>query len=158
MSYEVLHADYHRNGVGGAGFFVGLVHDSEEQRDFLVTWFPQYEEDGDTLQKFQENIAVIDPAQAATGNVYMHPTGDQPGGNAWRGDHYGDAARAMQQLVRSRYPWNAVPEDAAALAHEIDEACYETPPVVETCQGRGGHGDPRCGRDLGHAGQCDWSE
>lgn len=28
----------------------------------------------------------------------------------------------------------------------------------EVCGGRGGHGDPRCGRDVGHDGVCDWTE
>lgn len=28
----------------------------------------------------------------------------------------------------------------------------------ETCEGRGGHGDPRCGRTLGHDGCCDWMD
>jgi hypothetical protein len=34
----------------------------------------------------------------------------------------------------------------------------EVEPKTEPCEGKGGHGDPRCGRDLGHDGPCDWSE
>lgn len=104
MRFTVLHADYHRNGICGAGFFVGLIRDEDNGRNMLVTWFPQYEDDGDTLTEFQEYVSVIDPAEAVKGNVYMHPTGGQPGGNAWRGDHYTGAARALMDTVRARYP------------------------------------------------------
>lgn len=31
-------------------------------------------------------------------------------------------------------------------------------PAADPCAGRGGHGDPRCGRALGHEGSCDWTD
>lgn len=101
--FTVLHADYHRNGVGGEGFYVGLIYDDAQQCALLVTWFPEYQEDDDTLAKFQTRISVIDPAKAAEGNVYMHPFNGQPGGNAWRGDHYQDAAKAIRAAVEARW-------------------------------------------------------
>ncbi len=98
---EILEADYHRNGVGGEGFYVGLIRD--EGRRMLVTWFPEYEDDGNTLTPFQTRIAVVDVDAAATGNIYMYRRGDQPGGNAWRGDHYGTAARKIRDTVHARW-------------------------------------------------------
>ena len=71
----VLAADYHRNGVGGVGFYVGIVND--EGRRMLIVSF---DDDSDCY------TAALDVDQAAAGNIYMFPHDDQPGGNAWRGD------------------------------------------------------------------------
>ena len=37
-----------------------------------------------------------------------------------------------------------------------DDDSVEIVDGPEACAGRGGHGDPRCGRRLGHTGPCDW--
>lgn len=84
MSHEVLHADYHRNGVGGVGFNIALVRDDKERRTFLVI---------DFLSDEYGHTAVVDVDQAAAGNIYMFPQNGQPGGNAWRGDRLGDRYR-----------------------------------------------------------------
>jgi len=103
MSFTVLSAAYHRNGVFGTGFFVGLIHDHEVDRKLLITWFPDYSDPGnEVLATSQTRIAVIDPAEAAGGNVHMHPQDGRPG-NAWRGDLYGDAARAIRTEVHRHH-------------------------------------------------------
>lgn len=87
MTHKVLHADYHRNGVGGVGFNIALVQDDDEERTFLVI---------DFCTEDYGHTAVVDVAQAAEGNIYMHPEEGVPnsGGNAWRGDRMGDHYRA----------------------------------------------------------------
>lgn len=100
MKSLVLQADYHRNGVSGEGFYVGIVADDEG--DKLLIHFPEYDKGGE-LARFQSRIAVLDLAQAAEGNIYMHPVGDQPGGNAWRGDHYVHHAEAVRDAVEHRW-------------------------------------------------------
>lgn len=105
MNFTIQAADYHRNGISGKGFYVGLITDHDnDDRTMLVTWFPNYLRDGETLVRGgQTKIAVVDVALAAAGNIYMHPTGDQAGGNAWRGDHYIEAALAIRDAVNARY-------------------------------------------------------
>lgn len=96
---KVIAADYHRNGIAGAGFFVGIVQDASadtaERRMLII----QFEED-------PALTAVIDLDEAAQGNIYMFPrvfrdeSGQlqrdaQTGNNAWRGADGGfDAAVA----------------------------------------------------------------
>lgn len=95
-SVTVLEADYHRNGVGGEGFYVGVIQDHEQGR-MLLTYFP---EEG---ARWQSRIAVVNLDTAATGNIYMHPHGDHEGGNAWRGDHYQEAAEMVRAAVEARW-------------------------------------------------------
>jgi hypothetical protein len=86
--------DYHRNGVSGDPFVVGLYDDPGGGRK-LIIYFPG----GDC------SVAVLDVDEAVRGNVYMHPVQkdgqrvDGTGGNAWRGDHYADVAEAMRQAL-----------------------------------------------------------
>lgn len=99
MNFTILSADYHRNGISGEPFYVGIIadHDNDDRR-MLVTWFPE-------LSGNARHVAVLDLDLAATGNVYMHPDPDQPhsGGNAWRGDHFEEAARALPAFVSARF-------------------------------------------------------
>jgi len=83
---DILAADYHRNGVGGAGFYVALVQD--QGRRMLVVHFPSEDEDGEVGHGGY--TAVLDTLKLAAGNIYMHPRPDVPGSgdNAWRGDQY----------------------------------------------------------------------
>ena len=88
---KIIAADYHRNGISGTGFYVGLVE--EKGRRMLVI----------TFNGEPECTAVLDVDQAAAGNIYMHPAEGQPGGNAWRGDHYADLAPELAQVVTARF-------------------------------------------------------
>lgn len=90
---EILGADYHRNGVGGAGFYVGLIQEGDSRK--LVVAFDDQ----------SECVAVLDIDLAAAGNIYMHPVAEVPGsgGNAWRGaDHYGHLYAEMEKIVDKR--------------------------------------------------------
>lgn len=87
--------DYHRNGVGGMGYYVAIVTDTTEDGgpgrmlviDFTGAQDADYREYGYT--------AVLNLDEAANGNVYMHPQDGKPdtGNNAWRGDRLGDRYR-----------------------------------------------------------------
>ena len=95
---KVIEADHHRNGVAGEGFYVGIISEGRgsARTRKLVICFPEYDDDDcETLAAWQTRVAVLDLDMAAEGNIYMHPTKRHEGGNAWRGDHYGDAARAI---------------------------------------------------------------
>lgn len=83
--------DYHRNGVSGLGFHVGIVQerDGDEVRDMLVIRF-QKEAD-----KVTGNVvcAAFDLAKLADKDIRF-------GHNSWRGDYYHsvmDAAIAKNQ-------------------------------------------------------------
>jgi hypothetical protein len=118
MSVELLGADYHRNGVGGAGFYVALFKTPDEpNRTFIAIMFvdricpgckglgkvARWTDEvtcnkcngtGEVWPKHVETTAVLDVAQAVGGNIYMHPEFDADGGlvalggNAWRGADY----------------------------------------------------------------------
>lgn len=96
----VEHADYHRNGVGGVGFHVGIVRGIEDDSEsrFLVITF-QGEDGSDS-----EYTAALNLDEAWAGNIYMHPHADQPGMNAWRGDRIAvQANAAILGEVTKRY-------------------------------------------------------
>lgn len=71
--------DYHRNGVSGLGFHVGIVQerDGEEVRDMLVIRFPK------EADKVTGNVvcAAFDLAKLADKDIRF-------GHNSWRGDYY----------------------------------------------------------------------
>lgn len=100
MRHKILTAAYHRNGVGGAGFFVAIVetHGSDCDGRYLVTWFPRYDDEGNRSPlREQDQMAVVNLDMAHRGNIGMHritdPNGviqEGTGGNAWRGsDNWG---------------------------------------------------------------------
>lgn len=70
MTRKILEVDYHRNGVGGAGYFVALFTDQEEPgRLFLGISFDSL----DSECRHPEFVAVLDVEEAVQGNIYMHP-------------------------------------------------------------------------------------
>jgi hypothetical protein len=76
---------YHRNGVGGEGFYVVLFGDPEENPDgrMVAIHFPN--DDKRLL------TAVLDVDQLSAGNIAFAE------GNSWRGDHYhADIQAAIQ--------------------------------------------------------------
>lgn len=91
---------YHRNGIGGDGFYVARVNDTDQGRT-LVAIVPAWavgDEDTDRANSPGGGVPcfVIDPAVAAgeTGTIAF-------GENSWRGDNYFDvvvtAAREYQK-------------------------------------------------------------
>jgi hypothetical protein len=79
---------YHRNGVGGLGFYCAIVED--EGRDMLVVRFVSYDGKGENV--VDESVGAIvcaafDTKLLADGNITF-------GENSWRGDHYSDVMDA----------------------------------------------------------------
>lgn len=97
---EVLSIDYHRNGVGGDGFFVALVRVAEPDQKVLVCIVPAWAvfgNDGDgTPLTWQQAVELcpggclpcycVDP-ELASGS-WTKPGTVQFDVNSWRGDHY----------------------------------------------------------------------
>ncbi len=70
---KVVARAYHRNGVGGNGFAVGIVQEGKDQK--VIVCFPG-----------EGNTAVLDIGLLSSGNITF-------GENSWRGDVYADAYR-----------------------------------------------------------------
>jgi hypothetical protein len=70
---KIIAKDYHRNGVCGNGFSVGIVREGKGRK--VIVCFPG-----------EGNTAVLDIGMLAEGNVTF-------GENSWRGDVYADAYR-----------------------------------------------------------------
>lgn len=95
MAREITAADFHRNGISGDGFYVGIFTDDDGSRKLVVS-FPDIG---------QCAVAVLDLDEAAKGNIYMHPHHDKDGtgGNAWRGDNYQDVADKLPLVVSADF-------------------------------------------------------
>lgn len=93
-SVEILEADYHRNGVSGEGFYVGILKEGDTRK--LVICFDA-----------PETTAVLDLDKAASGNIYMYPPAGREqeglGGNAWRGDLYSDLREDLKAKAEENY-------------------------------------------------------
>lgn len=76
---KVIAIDYHRNGISGLGFHVGIVEETEGTivRKMLVVRFPK-EADNDTGNVV---CAAFDMEKLAEGEIRFFY-------NSWRGDHY----------------------------------------------------------------------
>lgn len=104
-NFEVEHVDWHRNGVSGQGFYVGIVNDAEEGRMLVI----DFGSDDSEANQHRTCVAVLNLDKAAAGNIYMHPRENvkDSGGNAWRGDQMGDryipAIRAKQDERWNRF-------------------------------------------------------
>jgi hypothetical protein len=96
---KVKDLHYHRNGVSGLGFYVGIVE--EEDREMLVIRFPK---EADTVTG---NIvcAAFDLAQLDKREIRFFY-------NSWRGDHYSDT---MDTAI-------AVKQQADDLRWEMEQA------------------------------------
>lgn len=103
---KVLESDYHRNGVGGEGFYVSIVDDPAFGRmlviDFSYEHRPRKPKQAYKEWKAEEEYnppygftAVLNLDEAATGNIYMFGNEGHLGGNAWRGDRLGDTYRPL---------------------------------------------------------------
>ena len=83
MKLKIHSATWHRNGVGGAGFYAILFCDQSERREMVASLFdaPDY-------------CAVYDVGLLAKGSVEF-------GENSWRGDHYEAALRPLLKAYLS---------------------------------------------------------
>lgn len=94
---DIISSDYHRNGVGGEGFYVALVTQRDgiyDPETHVLVWFPNCDDEGEILpNERQTQIAELDVARLAAGDVAF-------GSNSWRGaDNWrhlcGDIAQAF---------------------------------------------------------------
>ena len=96
---EIEAAAYHRNGISGAGFYVGIVGASVEGEDphpFLVVGFPVFNEDG-------EEDGFGDEPQVAAFDLELLAKHDvEFGSNSWRGDHFVTTAELIMDAVKAR--------------------------------------------------------
>ena len=103
MKLTIKDAAFHRNGVGGLGFYAIYFHD-QDQGDMFAALF---DEPG--------ACAVVNVKQLAAGDVAF-------GSNSWRGDHYEAGLRPLiekwsQDQGTGRIgPFSAIPPEAARAA------------------------------------------
>ena len=89
MKREVIKLDYHRNGVCGLGFYVGIIKDEDGSRKVAIR-FP------DIDQKIGNIICAVLDIDLLNKNIIGMFEGK---GNAWRGDHYSDV---MDKAIKIR--------------------------------------------------------
>ena len=89
---QVTQLDYHRNGICGLGFHVGIVKETDdgETREMLVIRFPKDEADKLTGMVV---CAAFDLAKLDEREIrFFH--------NSWRGDHYADV---MDEAIQAEH-------------------------------------------------------
>lgn len=88
MKLSIIEASYHRNGVGGIGFYAILFNDleaeSENQNPMIASLF-----DGDIEDQFSGFCAVYSVPELSAGNIAF------ANGNSWRGDRYESSLRPL---------------------------------------------------------------
>ena len=90
---------YHRNGIAGAGFYVAIMEETEDNttRNMVVIRFPGIDEKIGAIA-----CAAFDIAKLAEENIGFAE------GNSWRGDHYVETMdkainlRALDVIKRKR--------------------------------------------------------
>lgn len=110
--HRLVAISHHRNGSGGAGFYIALFESNVDWTDwpvvptgrnknlFQVIFFPEYEdEDSDEITGW-ENMAVTNVALSNERNIAMM-------NNSWRGaDYWGEAmADAIENFDKSQSRW-----------------------------------------------------
>lgn len=105
MNFTVEDAAYHRNGVGGAGFYTGLATCVVDgvPRQMLITFFPEHDSEGDPCPAGKNadggyangRVAVLDVGR-------LEDFGIRFDGNSWRGDKFYEVADAIVAAVSAR--------------------------------------------------------
>ena len=116
---KVTDSDYHRNGVAGEGFFIGIIRD-EDGTDKLFITFADYDEEGylDSTAYCNPKTAILDLDLLAERKIAF-------GLNSWRGDQYHHVI--MDHLVKEEKESNeelekslaALPKAEKELAEEL---------------------------------------
>lgn len=107
LHIQVEKVDWHRNGIGGAGFYVCLFTfvDDGRTRKALGVLFG----DGEDVKRDRGYCAVFDRDLLAKDIIGMF---ESPG-NAWRGDEFeGELRRQVKEIMaeyRKREPFGAGP-------------------------------------------------
>lgn len=101
MKFEIQQAEYHRNGVGGEGFYTGLFTcDDPADEQMLCVFFPEHDEEGEPCpagrdaegQYVNPHIAILSVNRIPTDGVTFAR-------NSWRGDYYLAVADAIVHHV-----------------------------------------------------------
>lgn len=105
MKFNVEQAAYHRNGVTGEGFYVGIAMYNFERGEgshrILVTFFPEHDDEGEPCPAGKDRRGEF-----ANGRVAVVRLDDLVNGNLeskWRGDHFSDVADAIVAKVHRQY-------------------------------------------------------
>jgi len=122
MLYEedinLIAVDSHRNGIGGAPYYVVLFEDKSNNpgQKMLCFIFPEGDGDYD-----RERVACVDIDEAVLGNIYMHTHTEngkpvpRTGGNAFRSaDYYGPILFQMAKAIldaRYAHMWGEVDDE-----------------------------------------------
>ena len=115
---RVIKQDYHRNGIGGAGFVVSLVEWPEGAADakaagshsglFVTISFPNWDNENDT-EYMRAHTAALNIGQLAEGQIMMYEDNA-----AWRGaDRLGPAVVDEWMLENER-------RSSRFMAQELD--------------------------------------
>jgi hypothetical protein len=107
--FTLLSADYHRNGIGGEGYYLGVFEAPDDNGpgpgarcSFFIVVFPDMRGGRPDFDSRWERVAAIRVSDVASGNVFMVPAAGRPGtGNAAlrAADYYQEAAKALVRLV-----------------------------------------------------------
>jgi hypothetical protein len=84
MKRKITKKDYHRNGICGEGFHVGIIRDEDGSKKLFVT-FPEYD-----MEVINEEERVIE-GNCRTAILDLKLLKDEViefMENGWRGDHY----------------------------------------------------------------------
>jgi hypothetical protein len=91
MDIKIQGYDRHRNGVAGSSFYVILFdfkdEDDGQNRHMVAIYRPRLGSDGDPVNEFSPDCAVLDLVESVRGNIAMAK------GNSWRGDRFEHAIR-----------------------------------------------------------------
>ena len=79
---KISKIDYHRNGICGEGFHVGIIQD-DDGSDKLFIHFANYDDEGYLKKDGPVRTAILDVDLVAKREIAFCV-------NSWRGDHYND--------------------------------------------------------------------
>ena len=101
MKIDIHQIAYHRNGVGGVGFYAVTFRDKDEKREMVASVFPL--EDGQTWNGM---VSVFDINLLGKGEITF-------GENSWRGDRYEPSLReAIAVYEKERNERDVIAEES----------------------------------------------
>lgn len=135
---KLLSISHHRNGIGGAGFYVALfespwvdwsdwpvVPKGPNKNVFQVIYFPSYEDEDQEIPAHYENIAVTNVALTSQGHISFF-------NNSWRGvDAWGedmlDAVDKLEkQIGREFFRNQKLPQSQTQLQKQMKKRMRQT--------------------------------
>jgi hypothetical protein len=89
LDLKIIEASWHRNGIGGAGFYAIIFDDAEEGR-MIASLFDIPDDEHGVV------CAVYNVDELAKGNISF------ANGNSWRGDRYEHALKPLLEEYLER--------------------------------------------------------